>query len=102
PAGPAQARAVDEDPQRTQLRGGLDRGAHLLLVGDVGLDVHPADLAGDLLALVVLQVEHDDLAAALGEQPRRRLAQARRASGHDGRRTRDVHAFYLSTPTTVR
>jgi hypothetical protein len=41
PAGPAQARAVDEDPQRTQLRGGLDRGAHLLLVGDVGLDVHP-------------------------------------------------------------
>src|SRR5829696_1476854 len=98
----AQAGAVDEDPEGPEFGRRLDRGLHLLLVGDVGLGEHTADLGGELLARRLLQVEHDHSGAALRQEPRRGLTEARCATGHDRRCTCDVHASLLLFGTAGR
>ena len=73
-------------------RGGLDRGLDLLGVGHVDPGEDAADLGGEGLTLVGLQVgDHDDRALG-GELTGDGGADARRAAGDDGRCSRDVHA----------
>ena len=60
---------------------GVDRLDDLLGVGHVGVDVDPADLLREGLALVVLQVGDHDADAVAGEQPAGRGAEPGGATG---------------------
>jgi hypothetical protein len=57
----------------------------------------PADLGRDGAAQLLLQVQHDDVRAALREQARRGRAQPGRTPGDDGRRSADLHVPVLLT-----
>ena len=54
--GPADAGRVDQQPQRAELLGLLDGGHDLLGAGDVDRREDAADLRGELLALVGVEV----------------------------------------------
>ena len=58
--GPADAGRVDHRAQRRDLGGGVDGGGDLVGVGDVDRGEDAADLGGERLALVGLQVGDDD------------------------------------------
>src|SRR5690606_13496374 len=82
----AGASAIDEDaflPDRGArlFKRGIDRG----VVGDVAFAEHTAELFGNRLALFFLQVEDRDLHALRRERAGSSRAEARSASGNDGR-----------------
>ena len=52
----------------------------------------PADVVGDLLAAVLVQVRDEDGHARRGEDPHGRLAEPARAAGNDRRSTVQLHA----------
>ena len=89
---PADAGGVHQDPQRAELDGLRDRRLDLLGVGDVDRDERAADLLGERLALVGLEVGDDDLRARGGELAGDGGADARGGAGDDGRGSGDVHA----------
>ena len=80
---PADASGGDQSPQRAELLGSLDRGDHLIGIGDISLGEHSADVLGHRLALVGVHVDHHDLGAAGGEAADGGLTEARSASGDD-------------------
>ena len=92
---PADAGGVDEDPQRPELGGPVDRGGDLGGVGDVDGDELAADLGGQRLALVGLQVGDDHPGAPLGEAAGDGRADARGAAGDDRCCSGDVHGATL-------
>ena len=73
--GPADAGRVDEHADRAHRLGHLDGVDDVVGLGDVDLAERAADLVGERLALVLLQVGDDDLGArarrAGGPSPRR-------------------------------
>ena len=89
--GDADAGAVDERPQRAEPGGRVDRRDDLDLVADVGTGEDPADLVRDAAPALLVEVEHRDPGAALGEQARRRFAEPRGATGDKRRRSLDLH-----------
>ena len=88
---PADAGRVDEHAHRAHRLGHLDGVDDVVGLGDVDLGERPADLVGERLALVLLQVGDDDLRAPRRQQPRRRRADPRSPTRHDRSCTSDVH-----------
>jgi hypothetical protein len=82
PLRPADPGAADGDAQALTGPGrALDRGPDRILVGDVGCDEGGADLRGERLAPLRVQVGDHDLRACLRQHPRGRLAEARCPAG---------------------
>src|SRR5262249_40312840 len=97
PLGPADAGAVDDHAQRgAGVDGGLYGGGDLLLVGDVGLDEHPAHFVGQGLALVLVQVGDDHLRALSGQLADGGLAETARTAGDDGGNSVQIHKGHLT------
>ena len=89
-------------PQRSHLLGRLDRGHDLVDVRDVDVAEGAAELGGEGVALLVVEVGDDDLGATGGELAGGGLADARGAAGDDCRDSVDVHGrrAYAATPET--
>ena len=87
PAEQTRARRVPSDD------GPVDGRPDLGGVGDVDGDELAADLARDRLALLGVEVGHHDLRAERGQLAGAGRADARRASGDDGRCSLEVHGL---------
>ena len=88
---PADAGGVHDRAQRAELGGGVDGGLNLAGVGDVDGNELAADLSGDLLAVLSLQIRDDDLGALLGEATGRRCTDAGGTAGDDCTCSLDIH-----------
>jgi hypothetical protein len=97
--GPADPGAADRDPQSAVSLGGVvDSGLDGLGVGHVGGDEVGADLAGQLLAALRVEVGDRHLGADLGQRPRRRRAQPRGSAGHQCSRSSRLHVGHPIRP----
>ena len=88
---PADAGRVHQNPQWPHALGHLDGIDDVIGVGDVDLAERTADLAGELVALVFLQVGDDHLRTPGGEEAGRGGPDPRRPTGHDCACSIDVH-----------
>ncbi len=92
----ADAGAIDQEARRPLRRARL---GHRLLaalgIGDVAAQRDAADLGRHLLGVLLVDVEHGDLGARLGQRPRRGRAQSRSAAGDQRRLPLELHAFLL-------
>ena len=94
PRLPAVLSAQPMPAQQTEIRsspGGLDRGLHLLGVGDVARHEPRAQLAGERLALLGVQVRDRHLARRRPQPPRGRRAEPGRAARDERARSLDSH-----------
>ena len=87
----ADSRAVHHDPQRCA--GGIHRGLHLGLVGDIRR--HEGDTV-DLSPAGGRQVEDDHVGACREQFARRGQPEARRSPGDQGGASADLHGHILS------
>ena len=93
---PPDAGAVHQGLQRCHLDRRFDGGDDVLGVGHVGRREDAADLLGQLGALVLLQVGHDDADAPFRQGPGGRRPQSRSPAGDDRRRAVQIHQFFDS------
>ena len=70
----------------------VDRGLDLILVAHVALDERDAELLGERLALLRVDVGDDDVRAVLVQPAGGGLAEARRAARDEGAGSFDLHA----------
>ena len=97
--GVADSRGVQQTAQGGQRQGLIDGGLHLIGVRHVGLHEGALQVVGDRLALLFVEIGHDDLRSQHGQAPRAGLSDARRAAGDDDGCSIQLHGGpLLSSP----
>src|SRR5207244_1647804 len=87
--------AVDAPELRVR---GLDGRFDRVLVGDIAAHAEAAELRGDLLRLLLVEVDDRDLAALGGELPRGRRREPRAAAGREQHLAVEAHGCSYHTP----
>ena len=96
---PPDAGRVDEIAQWSELDGGRDGLLVLVGLGHVDRDEHTADVLGEGLALLGVEVRHDNLRTLGGELTDDGCADARRAARDDRTCSRYIHGFTVTSGT---
>ena len=103
PSRPTMRPAVPMPAQLTRMRAGPWTSAAAAMaalgarrIGHVAIGEDATDLGGHPLAGIAIAVKHGHACAALGEQPRTRRTEARRAAGDQRCFSGDVHPTFLA------